>query len=89
MQYFAADCKHTNDKDSCKFVREFQLVYCVFHAGLKMPNNFIKKRFTTKSIDRISETVSGQAPRPYNRTGTLLLKTDCKVDSSDAILPIL
>ena len=53
-----------------------------------MFNSFIKNLFMTKSSDRISETLSGHTSRPYNNTGKHLLLIRCKVNSSDAILPI-
>ena len=43
----------------------------------------------TKSRDLKSEMFKGQASIPYNKTGTHLLYNNCRVTSSEAILPIL
>jgi len=39
-------------------------------------NNFIKKRFMTKSSDQICDLFKAQASRPYSNTGTHLLLTN-------------
>jgi len=52
-------------------------------------NNFINKRFTTKSREEISDLSSGQASKPYSKIGIHLMFVNCKVISSEAIRPIL
>ena len=41
-----------------------------------------------KSRDLKSELLNGQASRRYNKTGTHLLYNNCRVTSSEEILPI-
>jgi len=52
-------------------------------------NNFINKRFTTKSREEISDLSSGQASKPYSKIGIHFMFINCKVISSEAISPIL
>jgi hypothetical protein len=52
-------------------------------------NSFIKKRFTAKSKDLISDCFKLQASDPYISIGRHLLVTSCKTTSSEALLPIL
>jgi len=42
----------------------------------------------TNSRDPKSEVFKGQASRPYNKRGTHLLYNNCRVTSSEAILPV-
>ena len=51
-------------------------------------NSFIKNLSMTKCRDLRSEMFKGQASRPYNKTGTRLLYNNCRVTSSEAVLPI-
>ena len=46
-----------------------------------------KNQFITKSNYRITEALTGQASRPYNKIDALLLRTSCNVTCSDAVLP--
>ena len=58
---------------------------------LAVLNNFIKKRFTVKSEDLISDCFKPQASDPYisRPIGRHLLVTSCKTTSSETLLPIL
>ena len=56
---------------------------------LAVLNNFIKKRFTVKSKDLISDCFKPQASDPYISIGRHLLMTSCKTTSSEALLHIL
>ena len=54
---------------------------------LPVLNNFIRKRFTVKSKDRMTDLFKPQASVPYNTIGKHLLETSCNTTSSEAILP--
>ena len=56
---------------------------------LAVLNNFIRKRFTAKSRERMLDCVKQQASEPYIRIGKHLVATSCKTTSSEALRPIL
>jgi len=56
---------------------------------LLITSSFIKKLFGTKSNECSCAITRWQASRPYSKTGMHLLWINCKMTSSEAMLPIL
>ena len=67
-----------------KYIRLSSIIDILF-----VLNNFIGKRFTTKSKELLSDFLRQEASVPYIKLGRHLLSTSCRITSSEAILPSL